>query len=362
MATMTAFRLTAWGQPPELVPTAMPRPGPGDVLVKVGAVGLCGSDAHLLSAPPGAIPFPLPFTLGHEVAGWVAELGPGSGKLAVGTAVLASSVDSCGTCEWCTAGLDNYCPRAVSMQTRGIGYDGGLSEFVVVPERQLVELRSLDPTQAAPLSDAGATSYHAVKSVLTALAPGSTALVIGVGGLGGYAVQYLRVLSAARVIAVDVDPGKVTRAHELGAHDTLLSGGVSGDAERDAAAAAVLALTAGRGVDAVLDFCGMDDTLALACATVRPLGRVVVVGIGGGTVPFGWRAPLGAGAQPPGAQLALSIGFTLGDLREVVALAEAGRLVIDAERFPFAAVGSAYDRLLKGEIRSRAVVSVAEAI
>jgi propanol-preferring alcohol dehydrogenase len=202
MAKMTAYRLVEWGHAPEYVDVEVPRPGPAEVLMKMGAAGLCGSDLHLLAAPPGAFPFQTPFTLGHENAGWIADRGPGATRFEIGAAVLASSGSSCGRCEQCLQGWDNYCWETVNMQTRmmsmrvrGIGRDGGLAQYVVVPERELVPLGSLSVQRAAPLADAGATSYHAVRSVLPVLIAGSTAVVIGAGGLGSYAIQYLRLLS-----------------------------------------------------------------------------------------------------------------------------------------------------------------------
>src|SRR5690554_134408 len=228
---MTAYRLLEWGRPAEFVSVDVPTPGPGQVLLKMAAAGLCGSDLHLLDAPPGFFPFDPPFTLGHENAGWVVALGPGATRFAEGDAALASSTSSCGYCEPCLGGWDNYCldsvnmsSRMMTMRVRGIGFDGGLAEYVVAPERELVALRNLDPAIAAPLADAGATSYHAVQTALPVLRPGSTAVVIGAGGLGSYAVQYLRLLSPAKVIAVDLSRQRLDYARELGAHGTVLAG------------------------------------------------------------------------------------------------------------------------------------------
>src|SRR5271154_5263257 len=221
MQTMKAYRLLAWGQPAAFSEIPIPRPGPGEVLLKMAAVGLCGSDIHIFRAPAGALPFEPPFTLGHENAGVIAECGPGVSALKVGMTVLASSVNSCGLCEMCLQDRDQYCSRSTSMRTRGIGFDGGLAEYLVVPQHSLVELRKLTPAEAAPLADAGGTSYHAVACARDALVPGSTALVMGAGGLGSFAIQYLRQLSGARIIAVDKNPLRVSYSQRMGAHDTL---------------------------------------------------------------------------------------------------------------------------------------------
>ena len=215
MSTMTAYQLVEWGKPPEFREVDVPAPAPDEVLVKVAGVGLCHSDFMFLDSPPGLIPWELPFTLGHESAGWVERLGANVHDLAVGQPVAVAGIHSCGRCQYCLRGQDNYCPRGAS--GRGYGEDGGLAHFLVVPRRELVPLTSLDPRRVGPLTDAGATSYHAVKRALPKLIPGSTAVVIGAGGLGSYAVQYLRRLTGAQVIAVDIVQQRLDLARELGA-------------------------------------------------------------------------------------------------------------------------------------------------
>ncbi len=132
--------------------------------IKVAGVGLCHSDFLFLDTPPGIIPWSLPFTLGHESAGWVEQLGDGVDDLEPGQPVAVAGIHSCGRCEFCLRGHDNYCPRGAS--GRGYGEDGGLAKYLLVPRRELVPLRTLDPRRVGPLTDAGATSYHAVKRAL----------------------------------------------------------------------------------------------------------------------------------------------------------------------------------------------------
>ncbi len=115
------------------------------------------------------IPWKLPFTLGHESAGWVEQLGADVHDLELGQPVAVAGIHSCGRCQYCLRGHDNYCPRGAS--GRGYGEDGGLAHFLVVPRRELVPLTSLDPRRVGPLTDAGATSYHAVKRALSKLIP-----------------------------------------------------------------------------------------------------------------------------------------------------------------------------------------------
>jgi propanol-preferring alcohol dehydrogenase len=308
----------------------------------MAAVGLCHTDLHFLHAKPGDFPYDLPFTLGHENVGWVEEPGVGVDDLAPGVAVAVAGVHSCGRCTTCLRGADNYCPQG--WRGRGYGDDGGLAELLVVPRRELVLLGDLDPCAAAPLTDAGATSYHVVKKVRPKLVPGSTAVVIGAGGLGGYAVQHLRLLTPARVVAVDVDPGRLEQARSLGASEALPSDRGTAAAIRD--------LTDGDGAEVVLDFVGTDATARTAVRCARAMGTVALVGAGGGSVGVGW------GRVPLECEVFVPMGATLADLHEVVALARSGALRMDVEVFEFERAPEAYERFASGELRARAVVAV----
>jgi propanol-preferring alcohol dehydrogenase len=337
-----ALRLEAWGQPPRVAEVPVPDPGPGEVRLRMAAVGLCHTDLHFLEAEPGAFPYDLPFTLGHENVGWVDDAGTGVDDLDAGIAVAVAGVHSCGRCTTCLRGADNYCPQG--WRGRGYGDDGGLAEFLVVPRRELVPMGDLDPCAAAPLTDAGATSYHVVQKVRPKLVPGATAVVIGAGGLGGYAVQHLRLLTPARIVAVDVDPGRLARARELGADEVLPSDRGTAAAVRD--------LTEGLGAEAVLDFVGSDATARTALRCARAMGAVALVGAGGGAAPVGW------GRVPLECEVFVPMGATLADLHEVVALARSGALRMDVEVFPFDRAVEAYRRFGAGELRDRAVVAV----
>ncbi len=341
MPSMTAYRLLDW-QRADFAEVDVPEPGPGEVRIRIAGVGLCHSDLHFLHAPAGAFPYSVPFTLGHENGGLVDALGDGVTGFAVGDAVVAAGVHSCGVCDLCLRGHDNYCARGAT--GRGYGEDGGLAAFLLVPARELVALPTLDPVVAAPLTDAGATSYHVVKKVLPKLVPGSTAVVIGAGGLGSYAVQYVRLLSAARVIAVDIAPHRLEFAREVGAHETVLSDDSSARRVRD--------LTDGAGAQAVFDFVGIDSTMRLALAAGATLGTIGIVGAGGGSVPIGW------GQLPLECEVFIPMGATIADLREVVALAETGALRIEVERFPFDQTAAAYAKFATGDLVSRAVVTM----
>ena len=174
-------------------------PGPGEVVVRIGGAGVCHSDLHLLyEFPPGLMPYDPPFTLGHENAGWVHALGAGVTGLEVGQPVAVYGAWGCGHCIRCRQGMENYCVNAATAgASGGLGRDGGMAPYLLVPSARLVvPLGDLDPVAAAPLTDAGLTPYHAIRRSLPKLVPGSTAVAIGVGGLGHMGVQLLSAMTA----------------------------------------------------------------------------------------------------------------------------------------------------------------------
>jgi propanol-preferring alcohol dehydrogenase len=340
---MQAFRMSEWGKPPEYCEVTVPVPGPGQVLIRMASAGLCGSDLHILASPPGIWPKEPPFTLGHENAGWIAATGSGVRQVGEGDGVVVSGVGFCGTCDRCSGGLQNEC-RNMVMAGYGSGDDGGLAEYMLAEVRHVVPLGGLDPVLAAPLSDAGATSYHAVKRQLPRLTPGSTAVVIGVGGLGTYAVQYLRHLSRARIIAVDVAAHRLDDARRLGADEVVLGGELVDDPLRE---------VTGGPVDVVFDFVGTQETLGLSVGCIGSGGRVVIAGIGGGEVGVGWHS------IPMNAHIINTMGFTPADLMEVVTLARAGTIEVAATHFGFDDIASGLAALQDASVRGRAVVTFA---
>jgi propanol-preferring alcohol dehydrogenase len=344
---MLAYRLLEWEEPPQLVETPVPRPGPGEILVKVAGNGLCHSDVAMRQIPGSigrAFGWHMPFTLGHEIAGWVDELGKGVSGLSAGNPVALISPKSCGGCWYCVRGLDSACTEGGA--GRGYGRDGGLAEYVVAnAPRDVIKLRTLDPVTAGPLTDAGATSYHAVSRVSPKLAPGSVAVVIGAGGLGSFAVQFLRVLSPTRVVAVDTNPDRLAFARELGAHDVVAGVG-------DSTIDELMALTGGQGAEVVLDFVGIDDTIGAGLAALRPTGSFAVIGAGGGTFKRPWYGGLAREAE-----IFTFQGSTIAHAHEVMALAEAGLIRNEVDLFPMQQVGEAYEKLDRGQLRGRAVVT-----
>ncbi len=343
---MQAVRQLRWQSEAELVQTDVPEPGPGAVLLKVDAAGLCHTDVHLMEWPEGTLPYDLPFTLGHETAGTVSALGAGVSGIAEGDRVLVHARWGCGVCWHCMQGQDNVCARPASelrAHGGGLGRDGGLAEYMVVPSvRHLVPIGDLDPVLAAPLADAGLTPYHAIKRYLHLLRPNATVVVIGVGGLGHMAVQILRAVSAARVVAVDNREQALELARAAGAHAVLSARDLTPEDLRDE--------TGGNGATLVLDCVATDATLALAAGVVAPGGAISYVGRGGGTL------PVVAYSLPFDCSVTVTTWGSVPELAEVVALARSGAIHTEVERCGLADAVDAYDRLRRGEVVGRAVI------
>ncbi|MFG3104878.1 NAD(P)-dependent alcohol dehydrogenase [Streptomyces sp. NPDC048182] len=342
---MKALQYRTVGAPPEVVTVPDPEPGPGQVLLKVTAAGVCHSDIGVMSRPAEDFPFPLPLTLGHEGVGTVAALGAGVRGVAEGDQVAVYGPWGCGTCPKCAEGKENYCLRAAELGIfpPGLGRPGAMAEYLLVDDpRHLVPLDGLDPVAAVPLTDAGLTPYHAVKRSLPKLVPGSTAVVIGAGGLGHVAIQLLRALTPARVVALDVSAEKLRLARAVGAHEAVVS-----DAK---AAEAVRELTGGRGAEAVFDFVGAAPTVRTAGAVAAVEADVTLVGIGGAGLPVGF------GLLPYEVSVNAPYWGTRSELIEVLELARAGAVSVHTETYSLDEAPLAYERLHAGQVNGRAVI------
>ncbi|MEE8600895.1 NAD(P)-dependent alcohol dehydrogenase [Euzebya tangerina] len=346
---MRALQLPDWKSDPKLVEVDQPEPGPGEVVVKIGGSGACHSDLHLMHDFEGEeLPWSPPFTLGHENAGWVDTVGDGVSAVEVGQAVAVYGPWGCGRCPRCRVGVENYCenPEAAPIPGGGggLGLDGGMAEFMLVPhERLLVPLPDgLEPAVAAPLSDAGLTPYHAIRRSLPRLLPNTHTVAIGLGGLGHVGVQMLSAMSATTIIAVDLKEEALAGAEADGAHVTILSD--------DGAAEEIMTATGGKGADLVLDFVGADPTIGLAMSVVRPMGEVTVVGIGGGT--FEW-AFMGV---PYESSLANTYWGTRPELIEVLNLGARGLIRPRTTTFSLDDAVGAYEQLDAGDLDGRAVI------
>lgn len=342
---MKALQYRTIGAAPEVVTVPDPEPGPGQVLLKVTAAGVCHSDIAVMSWPADSFPYDLPLTLGHEGVGTVAALGAGVTGVEEGNSVAVYGPWGCGTCAKCAEGKENYCLRAAELGIHppGLGAPGAMAEYLLVDDaRHLIPLDGLDPVAAVPLTDAGLTPYHAIKRALPKLVPGSTAVVIGTGGLGHVAIQLLRALTSARVIALDVSEDKLRLARQVGAHETVLSDAHAAQAVRD--------LTGGIGAEAVFDFVGADPTVRTAGAVTAVEGEVAIVGIGGGALPVGFgRLPFEVSVNAP-------YWGSRSELGEVLALARSGAVSVHTETFTLDEAPLAYERLHAGKINGRAVI------
>jgi propanol-preferring alcohol dehydrogenase len=317
---MKAAVLDRFGRPLRLVDRPRPRVRGAQVLVRVRGAGVCHSDVHMADGAFEGVRLPL--VPGHEVAGEVPELGP----------VLVYASWGCGRCVWCRRGEEQLCPQGTDA---GWTADGGYAEWMVVPSRRyLIPLGDLDPVRAAPLADAGLTPYRAVRRALPWLQDDGSAVVIGVGGLGQFAIQYLHLLAGARVTAVDRNPAKLSVARELGAEAAVLPRQAPG-------------MPPAR---AVFDFVGSTATLALGVRLLQPGGILVQVGAAGGHLRFGFDT------IPHEAHLTTSVWGSLRELVEVVDLARQGRITWHVEALPLAEVNAALRRVRRGRVRGRLVL------
>jgi propanol-preferring alcohol dehydrogenase len=295
-----------------------PEPEGDGIVVRVRGAGVCRTDVHLASGRWPQIKLPL--VLGHEIAGEAPELG----------SVLVYASWGCGECDLCRVGEEQLCPRATEA---GWVRDGGYAELVRVPsEKYLFPLGGLDAVHAAPLADAGITPYRAVRRVSAYIGRGSVAVVIGCGGLGQFAVQYLKLLTAATVIAVDPAALKRERALALGADEAI----TAGELERPA--------------EVVLDFVGATSTIMLGAAVVRPAADLIVIGAAAGDVTWNFYT------LPYEVNLTTSFWGSLPELHEVIGLAQRGLIKSHVQRFPLADAMKAYELMEQGKLSGRAVI------
>jgi len=266
---MRAVRLTKPGFPLEMMEVGTPRPGPKDVLVRVGGAGVCHSDAHYRAGDVST--GPLPLTLGHEVAGVAEAVGGDVTRIKPGDHVCLHYMVTCGSCDYCNRGMEQFC---TSGEMLGKDRDGGYAEYLCVPERSTFLLPPGIPLEhGAVMMCSSATSLHALNK--SRLEPGESVAVWGTGGLGISGVQLAKACGADRVYAVDIRKNKLALASSLGA--------VPVDASSSDPVETIMDHTNGRGVDVVLEFIGLPQTLKQAMRSLSIGGRVVVAGLAGKT-------------------------------------------------------------------------------
>lgn len=331
----------------EVLDKPVPEISSDEVLVRVAGAGLCHSDLHIIH---GGDDSPLVGqTLGHEVAGTVEQVGADVTTVSVGERVLVALVYSCGSCRECLAGRDNLCwaaggRDAVGPRSPGIGAPGGMAEFIPVKAHNLDPIGDLDPVAAAPLADAALTPMHAIETVRDRLTGDATVVVLGLGGLGHLALQLLAATCGSRLVVIDTDPVKLAAALEHGADVAVPS---------DAAAAQrILELTGGRGVDVVLDFVGVQPTVDLAIAVIAQGGAIRFAGLGGGS--FTYAAAIGT--IPWGVNIERAYGGTRAEVRQIIGLAQAGKIAVDVKRYGLDDAPQAFVDLEAGKISGRAVL------
>lgn len=262
---MKAARLVEIGKPLQLSEIERPSPGPGDVLVRIRAAGICHSDVHYRAGTSGV--GPLPQTLGHEVAGVVEEVGEAVAGLRPGDRVCLHYLLSCGQCHFCRTGHEQFCPEGKMI---GKHVDGGFAEYIAVPARNAVSLPAeVSFEHGAVLMCSSSTSFHALRK--SRLQPGETAAVFGAGGLGMSAIQLARTMGALQVYAVDINENKLALAESFGA--------VPVNARQGDPVETIRSLTGGRGVDVAIEVIGLRQTMEQAVRCLAVLGRAALAGI-----------------------------------------------------------------------------------
>ncbi|MGW7001262.1 zinc-binding dehydrogenase [Streptomyces sp. NPDC054933] len=311
MATMRAARFDTTTRELTVRDVAIPRPGPGEALVKVAACGICHSD---LSMMHGAIPVALPeITPGHEASGEIAELGSAAEGWRVGDRVLLAAFRACGTCSACigVGALDD----CLEPQVMAFAYDGAWAEYVVVPIAALTRVPDGIPMeQAAILADAVSTPYAAVVET-GAVRPAESVGIWGLGGVGTHLVQIARLAGAAPIIALDPLASARERALRLGADHAL-------DPTAEGTVEEIRRLTGGRGLDAAFDVVARSSTMAQADAALAHRGRLVLVGVTPDPVDLG---PVGAFVTNRHT-VSGHLGYRKRHLEELVTLVAHGRL------------------------------------
>lgn len=368
--TMRAAVLRSIDKGLEVQTIRTPHPKAGEVLVKVSGCGLCHSDLHVIS---GAIAFPLPAVLGHEVAGEIVEVGPGNehNALEVGQRVAGAFLMPCGQCEACSEGRDDLCAPFFDLnRIQGKLYDGttrladldgtpiamysmgGLAQYCVIPSTSVTPVPdAIDPVSGAILGCAAMTAYGAVRRGAD-LRFGETVAVVATGGVGSNIIQISKAFGAKQIIAIDVDDDKLQAARALGATDVVNS--MTANVHD-----AVFAATGGRGVDVAFEALGRPQTWASALDALRDGGRMVPIGLGAGVQTA--EVEINRTVRRSQSILGNYGARTRQDLPEVVRMAAAGAInyqEIVTRRFSLDDVAQGYDLLRQGHIQGRGVVDM----
>jgi NAD+-dependent secondary alcohol dehydrogenase Adh1 len=316
--------------------------GPFDVVVKIGAAGLCRTDLHIQEGQwAEKSEVELPYTPGHENAGWIHEVGSGVNNVEVGDTVIVHPFIACGLCRACRRGDDMHCENG---SFPGIDRDGGFAEFLFTSARSVVKLDpSLEPASIAALADAGLTAIHAVKKAIPILAPGTRAVVIGAGGLGHIGIQCLKAMTPAEIIVVDPNEKALALAGELGADHTVK---VEGQSHIET----VKDLTDGLGAEAIIDFVGENGAVEDGVAMIQDGGFYYVIG-------YGQNIDI-----PTIDVISREISFignlvgTYVDLQDLMTLTAQGQVTLHTSTYPLDAINDAMADLDQGRLQGRGIL------
>ncbi|MDQ3782406.1 MAG: NAD(P)-dependent alcohol dehydrogenase [Actinomycetota bacterium] len=339
---MKAIRLHAYEQQPVLEDVPDPSiSGPLDVIVEIGGSGLCRTDLHIIEGQwADKSNVALPYTLGHENAGWVREVGAGVTNVSVGATVILHPTPTCGLCRACRAGDDMHCSASTFP---GINTDGGMAQYLLTSARACVPLDpSTQPADVAALADAGLTAYHAVRKAIPLLYPGTVCVVVGAGGLGHIGIQCLAALTSTRIVVVDRNPEALALAAELGADDTVVADGSHVDQ--------IIELTGGMGAEVVIDFVAEQGAELEGPRMLRRAGSYFVIGYGG-AVSIPTIDIISTEINVVG-----NLVGTYNDLAELMVLTEAGKVSLHTKTYPLTSALQAFDDLDAGKVRGRAII------
>jgi NAD+-dependent secondary alcohol dehydrogenase Adh1 len=318
--------------------------GPFDVIVRIGAAGLCRTDIHIIEGQWAPIQDPdgtlLPYVLGHENAGWVEEVGSGVTNVAVGDTVIMHPLMTCGLCRACRAGADMYCENG---QFPGLSRDGGFADLLKTNARAVVKLDPiLEPKDIAALADAGLTAYHAVRKSVPYLYAGTKTVVIGAGGLGHIGIQCLKALTPAEIIVVDPNDNALALSKEWGADETVRV--------EDGYVDTVLEMTDGKGAEVVFDYVGERGAEDDAWKMTRNGGYHYVIGYGG-TVEVPTIDIISTERSIVG-----NLVGTYNDLAELMILTAQGKVTLHTSTYPLEAVNDVVQDLNTGNLQGRGIL------
>ena len=339
---MKAARLHAYHDALKLESVDEPKAdGPLDVIVRIGAAGLCRTDLHIQEGQwAEKSQVALPYTPGHENAGWVHEVGSAVTNVSVGETVIVHPFISCGLCLPCRKGDDMHC---LNGSFPGIDRDGGFADLLKTSARSIVKLDTgLEPKDIAALADAGLTAIHAVKKAIPVLTAGTRAVVIGAGGLGHIGIQCLKAMTPAEIIVIDPSEAALALAKEKGADQTVVVDGSHVDTVKE--------MCDGLGAEAIIDFVGEKGAIEDGIAMVRDGGFYYVIG-------YGENIDI-----PTIDVISREISFignlvgTYADLDELMTLTAQGKVSLHTSTYPLDAINDAMADLDGGRLQGRGIL------